>query len=169
MCAPLPQFAFHLNGGTDELPQHPDYAPFAFTPPQPTREGSLEYQPDFRKAGAAAWKRVSYGNSNKTMTGSPEAGFTINRDGTTGSVTSTTRDEGPGGMEFGITPDTLATLHTHSDPYSRRPSAIDEQSARKLKTQIYTSTKDGLFLTGPDGKTVQVFKRGDWATRKNPE
>ena len=35
--------------------------------------------------------------------------------------------------------------------------------------QIYTATKDGLFLAGADGRTTQVFKRDDWASRKNPD
>lgn len=68
-----------------------------------------------------------------------------------------------------IDPNMLATFHTHSDPYSRRPSVLDERSAKTNRSQIYVGTKDGLFLVGPDGRTTQIFRRSDWATRKKPE
>lgn len=136
---------------------------------KPTKEGALEYLPEFRKAGAEAWQKVGYGNRPRPERGSPEAGFTIDKDGKINGVRVTAQEHGAGEMKFVIGPDTLAVFHTHSDPWIRRPSTGDEASARRNHMQVYTATKDGLFLTGPDGRTVQVFQRDDWATRKNPE
>jgi hypothetical protein len=135
----------------------------------PAKEASLEYSPEFRKAAAEAWQKVQYGNRPRPEQGSPEAGFTIGRDGKPSAVKVATKESGPGEMRFVTDPDTLAVFHTHSDPWIRRPSTRDQALAKNNHRQIYTATKDGLFLTGPDGKTTQVFRRADWATKKNPQ
>lgn len=135
----------------------------------PTKEGALEYSTEFRKAAAEAWQKVGYGNRLRPEQGSREAGFTVDRDGKINVIKVTAQERGAGEMKFVIGPDTLAVFHTHSDPWIRRPSTGDEASAKYSHMQIYTTTKDGLFLTGPDGKTVQIFQQDEWATRKNSE
>ena len=134
---------------------------------QPTREGALEYSPVFRDAAAKAWAKVGYGNKPRPEQGNPEAGFTVGRNGNIGAPLFHSQEFGHGEMQIPYDDNTLAVFHTHSDPWTRRPSSGDEASAKSQKMQIYTATKDGLFLTGPDGKTIQVFNRDDWATKKN--
>jgi hypothetical protein len=68
-------------------------------------------------------------------------------------------------MSFAAAPNEYV-VHTHSDPYVRRPSSGDVEPAKRTKTNIYTITKSGLFLTDPDGKTTQVSSKGDWQTNE---
>jgi hypothetical protein len=71
-----------------------------------------------------------------------------------------------GHVHFTQTPETFGVFHTHSLPLEQKPSGGDEASAKAHRINIYTATRNGLFITEPDGKTTQIYNRSDWASQK---
>jgi len=139
---------------------------------EPTREGSLEYSPEFRRASGRAWQDVAYGDLPQ------EAGFVVTKDGKIEKPAlgkEIGQNEDKGSLTFQLPSDgAFATLHTHPRPtmnrhWTQQPSPADVTVAKSAKQNVYVSTSSGLWLVESDGHVHQVFKREDWATRKKPE
>jgi hypothetical protein len=136
-----------------------DYALPAFEAQekQPRKEDSLEYSEDFRKAAQDAWDAAGSGMQPI------EAGLAINNYGKAGRIT-THKHRGEKDPEVSIEtyPNTMATLHTHTNYSSANPSQKDIAAAKKAHQTLYLVSKTGLHCVDPSGKVTTVFDNLDF-------
>jgi hypothetical protein len=139
---------------------------------QPTKEGSVEYSSAFRDAAnkALGMARLEESRRQHGSNAGGEAGFSVNRQGSTSPVEfSSDSDSSKGSMRQAVTSNTLAIVHTHDSYHQGDPSQGDVAAARKANTTVYVASRDGLFAVDPGGQITHVFKSGSWATDKNPK
>ena len=59
-------------------------------------------------------------------------------------------------------PYTVAIAHTHPKT-SRRPSAVDAQTAEEQRIPVFVLTPGNIFVATPQGATLALVERRDWA------
>jgi hypothetical protein len=52
---------------------------------------------------------------------------------------------------------------------SDKPSANDVAAAKKMKKNVWVTSRTGLWDADPNGKLTQVFKDSDWMDKKDPK
>jgi hypothetical protein len=165
------------NGGVDHVAVPPDTdlgdlhnalsgAGYALDTPHagPTKEGSLEYSPQFRKVAADAWCTSGAGRQQG------EAGAYLDTQGQPSKV-QWQPEGGSSQARMGVSVPKSAPylIHTHPNNRGSDPSPQDIQSATEKHKTIYVTSKAGLFAVDPGGKVSQVFRNSDWASEKNPK
>jgi hypothetical protein len=130
----------------------------------PTREGSIEFSPAFKKTAANIWDRSRRGVDTT------EFGTYIGRDGAAGPISehATGSDFNPS-VKIRVPNDALAVLHSHPNRSTDRPSQADVDAAKSNKKVVYVASRSGLWAAGPDGRITQVFSDPGWAWEKNPK
>jgi hypothetical protein len=142
------------------LASDPTYA-HPFPSEQPAKEGSIEYDPRFRKAASDAWERVGNGSAKA------ESGFVIGRTG--GTVPA---GVAPGhSLQLTNLPGGVGNLHTHQNGAYQGPSDADIQDAKNDKEHrtYYVASKGGLYSVNHAGEITHIFSNTDWASSKNPQ
>ncbi len=131
---------------------------------QPTKEGSLEYDPTFQLAAKEAWKNSGEGRTER------ESGFAIDKNGIPNQMQYHDRNPGDrsGTLAIRTPANSIATLHTHPDVESDQPSDEDRQAAVKSGKFMYVVSRRGLFLVDGhnNGKVTQVFDNTDFLKDK---
>lgn len=136
--------------------------------PQPTREGAIEYSPEFREAAGKAVQAVA--NFSKKGT---EAGFAVNKSGKPAHTPAGKPiiQYNPSGRHLSIVsqPDDVATLHTHPADADSKPSPGDIDSTKKSRKVTMVASSNGLYEVDPEGNVQQVFKSPTWYSDKEPK
>jgi hypothetical protein len=132
---------------------------------QPTKEGAIEYSPEFKKLAANMWDKSGRGVQQT------EVGTYIDKSGNAGSPTehSTDSSDHNANIKMNVPNDALAVIHTHPNHSGDRPSQADVGAAVASKKTIYVTSRTGLWAVDPGGKTTQVFSSPLWMRDKNPK
>jgi hypothetical protein len=137
---------------------------------QPTEEGALERDKDFKAAARKAWSWVSHGEFQQ------EAGFMVDRAGKMSGVQlgkEIGQSETVGSTVFHVSPEGIfANLHTHPRPilnkkWVQQPSQADIDVAKDNQQNVYVVTSSGLWQVEPDGTVNHVFATNNWMSKKN--
>jgi hypothetical protein len=131
----------------------------------PTKEGSLEYSPEFKQAAAKAWGLTMHGRLPLR-----ETAFSVNRQGNPGPISI--HDSKPGETPtdtFETNSNDPFTLHTHPSGTLQTASTVDKNLAKTLHKTFYVSSNDGLYSVDPGGQVTQVFHDAEWASSKDPK
>jgi hypothetical protein len=128
----------------------------------PEKENALEFSERFKADAAKAWGSVASGLVPK------EAGYNIDKFGRGGTVeTHDARAGETPNVEMSVSPNAVYLLHTHPNGWSDKPSANDQQVARRTKRPQYVVSQSGLWVTD-GGKPVQIFSSPTWYQDKEP-
>jgi hypothetical protein len=138
----------------------------ATTPnPQPTAAGAIENSEKFRNAAkqAVGLARADENRRKHGANAGGEAGFEIGRDGSTGKVNFAADQESTrGSMNQSVSPNTLGIFHTHDSFHQGDPSGADVAAAKKAKTTVYVTSRDGLYAVDPSGAKTKVSSDPNW-------
>jgi hypothetical protein len=127
--------------------------PFGWKEPQPTKEGSVEYDPKFKSAASKVWEAAAYGkNSN-------ESGTYIDQNLERGPISSSDQE---GKMSLVVPNDANSTIHSHPNRFKSgeaggQPSPKDIQTAKQLGKTVYVVSKSGLQYATANGDTGVVY------------
>jgi hypothetical protein len=139
---------------------------------QPTADGSLENQEDFKNSVREAIQKAGFYHApheaaftvtNKSRMTPTQTGETIfNED----SKAKTELQE-PAGVQ-----NTFGSVHTHpavgvlGKNWGQGPSAQDVATAKQLKQHVMVVSMAGLFDVAPNGEITQTYKDDKWLNSK---
>lgn len=157
--------AIAVPEGTDLSDLHDALTESGYIHPNaPTKEGTLEYSPAFRKTAQAAMNRM---HLTGTLGNIGEVATYFDANGNPGPLTHS--DDQIATVTHKVPIDAPYLMHTHPDRKSGRPSQQDIDNAKNLHKTSYVVSKDGLQAIDPSGQVTQVFSRPDWETAKEPK
>jgi hypothetical protein len=140
-----------------------------YQPSQPTREGAVEYSSAFRQAAkqAVGLARLDESRRKHGANAGGEAGFSVDRSGSTSPVTfSQDKESTRGSLQQTVSPNTLGLFHTHDSYHQSDPSGPDIAVAKKARTVVYVASRDGLYAVDPAGVKTKVFSNPNWFDKK---
>lgn len=139
------------------------YAPMPTASKQPTKEGSLEYSPEFRKAGAELWSRSNMGQRPG------EVGTYLDSTGKVGPYTFHAQEPDGASVQVSVPKGAPYVAHTHPNYADSEPSPQDIAVPKAFKKTIFVVSSTGLHAIDPAGNVTTVFHNTDWPTSKHPQ
>lgn len=124
-----------------------EYAHPMFDQKQPTAEGALENSSDFKDTLNRAWMEAGIGQQHK------EGAALIQNNGKSIPLPTNAGYDN----KIPISQNTIATLHTHPNISSGKPSSADVSAAQKTGKTFYVLSKDGLYSIDPKGSVTRVY------------
>jgi hypothetical protein len=131
--------------------------------PQPTKEGAVEYSPDFKSGAQKVWESVTSGLEPA------EAGAAVGRTGKMGPITK--QQNGPNRhaeVQIPTWPGIMGTIHTHPNTNNDMPSDEDRTAAKMNKSTLWICSRSGLWSVDPGGQVTHVFTNREWMKDKKP-
>ena len=149
------------------LSNDPKYLPDFST--KPTAAGAVENSAQFRRSASDAWNAVSKGGN-----AAAESGYSVEADGGTSNIHTEVHPQTSGIAtaqhdKISYQPDDFGINHTHPSSSSDRPSSNDVEAAKKIKKNIWVTSRTGLWNVDPNGKVTQVYDNSDWMTKTGHE
>lgn len=132
---------------------------------KPTKEGAVEFSPEFRAAAKKAVTMATLEASRRKHgeNAGGEAGFSVHGSGETSPVKFSQDQEPSGGsMHQSVSGDDLGALHTHDSFHKADPSGGDEAAAKQAHTTVWVASRDGLYGVDPSGEPTKVFSNPNW-------
>jgi hypothetical protein len=142
---------------------------FTLIPIRDVTSGAIENSPEFRRSAADAWKAVNKGGNPAA-----ESGYSVEADGGTSNIHTEVHPQTSGVAaaqhdKIAYQPDDFGVNHTHPNASSDRLSANDIAAAKKIKKNVWVTSRTGLWDVDPNGPVTQVFNDSDWMEKKDPK